>query len=169
MKMSRRARRMERHHKRKKGVIGFNLVSLMDIFTILVFFLLVNSSQVEVLQNQKSIKLPESIAERRPNETMVVMVNNDYILLRNEKIASVADVMNSNSEVIEALKTELEYQTKRLKDSGFLFDEGKNQEITIMGDREIPYRLLKKIMLTCARANYGRISLAVMKKPGEGD
>jgi len=168
MKMSRRARRMDRHHKRKKGDIGFNLVSLMDIFTILVFFLLVNSSQVEVLQNQKSIKLPESIAERRPNETMVIMVSKDDILLRNRVIASVSDVMKSNSDVIESLKTELEYQTKRLKDSGFLFDAGKNQEITIMGDREIPYSLLKKIMLTSARANYGRISLAVMKKPGTG-
>lgn len=168
MKMSRRARRMDRHHKRKKSSIGFNLVSLMDIFTILVFFLLVNSSQVEVLQNQKSIKLPESIAERRPSETMVIMVSKNDILLRNRKIANVSDVMNSDTDVIEALKTELEYQTKRLKASGFLFDEGKNQEITIMGDREIPYRLLKKIMLTSARANYGRISLAVMKKPGEG-
>lgn len=159
---------MERHHKRKKSSVGFNLVSLMDIFTILVFFLLVNSSQVEILQNQKSIKLPESIADRRPKETMVVMVNSNDILLRNRKIASVSDIINSDTDVIEPLKTELEYQTARLKESGFLFDDGKNQEITIMGDREIPYRLLKKIMLTCARSNYGRISLAVMKKPGEG-
>ncbi len=168
MKMSRKARRMERHHKRKKSVVGFNMVSLMDIFTILVFFLLVNSAQVEVLQNQKSITLPESIAERRPQETMVVMVNSKDILLRNRKIADVADIINSDTDVIEPLKKELEYQTEKLKASGFLFEEGKNQEITIMGDKEIPYRLLKKIMLTCARANYGRISLAVTRKAGEG-
>ena len=60
-----RAARMDRHHKRHKQGVSLNLVSLMDIFTILVFFLLVNSSDVEVLPNAKDVQLPESIAEHR--------------------------------------------------------------------------------------------------------
>ena len=81
MKMSRRAKRMERHHKRGRRLPGFNLIALMDIFTILVFFLLVNSSDVEVLPNTKSLKLPESVANKKPEETLVVMVNDKDILV----------------------------------------------------------------------------------------
>ena len=74
MQMSQRARRMERRNDRGKKSAGLNLVSLMDIFTILVFFLLVNSGQVETLPNAKDIKLPESIAEQKSRETVIVTV-----------------------------------------------------------------------------------------------
>ncbi len=93
MKTSRRARRMQRHHKRKKGTVAFNMVSLMDIFTILVFFLLVSSSDVEELQNNKSIRLPESTAEKKPKDTLVVMVNNEDIIIQGQKVAAVNDVI----------------------------------------------------------------------------
>ena len=69
-----RAARMERHHKRHKRSTALNLVSLMDIFTILVFFLLVNSSEVQTLPNAKDLVLPESVAEERARETVVVLV-----------------------------------------------------------------------------------------------
>ncbi|TDJ65673.1 MAG: biopolymer transporter ExbD [Proteobacteria bacterium] len=163
MKMSRRAKRMERQHKRGRRLPSFNLVALMDIFTILVFFLLVNSSDVEVLPNTKSLKLPESVANKKPEETLVVMVNNKDILVGGKKIASVQAVMASPALVIQPLKAELDYQSKR---SRVTTPEGTKakREITIMGDRNIPFELLKKVMVTCARANYTKISLAVLKK-----
>ncbi len=68
--MSRRAKRMERHHQRTKKQASLNMVSLMDIFTILVFFLLVSSSSVQDLPNAKKIKLPESVAQKMPKETV---------------------------------------------------------------------------------------------------
>jgi biopolymer transport protein TolR len=167
MKMSRRARRMDRHHKRSRSLAELNMVSLMDIFTILVFFLLVNSSDVEILPSVKAVKLPESVAEKAPKQTVVIVVNDQDILVQGRKVASVSDAFNSGSEVIAALKTELDYQKSRersVKKTGTM-----GHEITIMGDKEIPYRLLKRIMVTCVRANYDNISLAVMKKtPVEG-
>ncbi|HHC72957.1 MAG TPA: biopolymer transporter ExbD [Thiotrichales bacterium] len=164
MKMSRRARRMDRHHKRKKQMVTFSLVSLMDIFTILVFFLLVNSSDVEVLQSNRAVKLPESVAETKPRETLVVMVNDREILIQGRHIASVEEVLKSKEPLIEPLRKELEYHTRKvLQLTGQQALKG-NREITIMGDRKIPYRLLKKIMLTCARSHYGNISLAVLNK-----
>ncbi len=159
MKMSRRARRMQRHHKRKKGAIAFNMVSLMDIFTILVFFLLVSSSDVEELQNNKSIRLPDSTAEKKPKETLVIMVNNDDIIVKGRKVASTADVLNSKATTIALLKQELDYQASRAKPN----EPGKKfaGEVTIMGDRKIPYQVLKKIMVTCAGSNFTKLSLAV--------
>ncbi len=163
MKQSRRAKRMERHHKRSKGTPAFNLVSLMDIFTILVFFLLVNSGEGEVLPSAKDVKLPESISEQKPRLNIVVMVTEKDILVQGTRIALISDVKNSRGLMIAPLKVALESQNQNrlLKDAP---DKGKTPEVTIMGSKQIPYQLLKKVMATCTEAGFGKISLAVMQK-----
>ena len=162
MKMSRRAKRMEMHHKRHKGG-GFNLVSLMDIFTILVFFLLVNSSTVDQLPNSKTVKLPQSISEKKPDEMLVVLVNDTDIIIADRKVASVADVIDTEETIIPGLKEELDYQAGKAGRRLVATDEFIG-EIMIVGDKEVPYKLLKKIMVTCAQANYSQIFLAVQQK-----
>ncbi len=161
--MSRRAQRMEkRSEKGKSG--GLNLISLMDIFTILVFFLLVNSSDVEVLPNAKDIQLPESIAEEKARENVVIMVNKDYILVQGRRIADTADVLAQPGVVIPEIEEELRRQSeKRLRKE----DESakiENREVTVMGDKSLPYQLLKRVMASCTAAEYGRISLAILQK-----
>ncbi len=154
---------MERHHKRHKRGAALNLVSLMDIFTILVFFLLVNSGDVQVLPNPKDIKLPESIAEERARETVVVMVTDDELLVEGQPVARVADLLASDALVIPSLKAALEQETSRALREATKQDAA-GREVTIMGDKAIPYRLLKKVMATCTDADYGRVSLAVLQK-----
>lgn len=163
MIMSRRARRMERHHQRAKNEPALNLVSLMDIFTILVFFLLVSSGDVQQLQSTKAVKLPPSTADQKPKETVAILVNNENIFIEGRVVASVPDVMSNKNEVIAQLKQELENLAK-LSVVTDTANAEQSRQVTIMGDREIPYSLLKKIMLTCTDANYNNISLAVMKK-----
>lgn len=162
MKMSRRARRMQQHYKRKKRNVGLNMVSLMDIFTILVFFLLVNSSEVEVLPSTKSVKLPESTAEQKPKETITILVNDSDILVQGRPIVAVKKVTRTQTGPIQPLLTELGHHAKRSARLGQ--DDTKRGKITIVGDREIPYHLLKRIMLTCSQANFPDISLAVIQK-----
>lgn len=165
MKMSRRARRMERHHARNRGRVSLHLVSLMDIFTILVFFLLVHAGDGEVLPGAKTVRLPESLADKQPKQTLVVTVGDRDILVDGRRVAGVNDVM-AGGDIIDPLKTELDYQAARTP-----IVAGRApapREVTIMGDKEIPYRLLKKIMLTCVRANYENISLAVQQKQQVG-
>ncbi len=163
MKMSRRAKRMQRHHKRAKSGAAINLVSLMDIFTILVFFLLVNSSDVQNVPSTKEIKLPESTAEQRPKETLFIIVSETDMLVQGRPVASVKEVLDSTDNIIAPLQKELEYQASR---SNTPAEEEARREITILGDKRIPYRLLKKIMITCNSVNYNNISLAVSKKGG---
>lgn len=167
MKMSRRAKRMERHHARSKRSAALNMVSLMDIFTILVFFLLVSSSTVQDLPNTKEIKLPDSIAEKLPKETVVIMVSSKDIVVQGKKVADVAAVKSANLPEIYNLKKELERISKRQIVATTPDGKPLPREVTIMGDKEIPYELLKKIMFTCTRANYTNISLAVMRKTVE--
>jgi biopolymer transport protein TolR len=166
MKQSRRAKRMERHHKRNKGTPAFNLVSLMDIFTILVFFLLVNTGEGEVLPSTRNVDLPQSIAEQKPRQNVVVMLTDRDILVQGARVASIDELKAAATLRIEPLIAALEQQNKRR----ILLDaQGKQvpPEVTIMGGKDIPYQLLKKVMASCTEAGYGKISLAVLQKTAQ--
>lgn len=165
MQFMTRAARMSRHHARHKRGGALNLVSLMDIFTILVFFLLVNSSEVEELPNTRDVQLPESIAEMKARESVVVLVTDAEILVQGRAVSRVEDVLASDDLIIPALKSALVAQADRSLLAS-LGDDGV-REVTIMGDREIPYRLLKRIMATCTDAEYSQLFLAVLQKTSE--
>lgn len=158
MKKSARALRIERHHKRMAKTSKLSLVSLMDIFTILVFFLIVNSSNVEVLEADKSIKLPQSLSKTLASENLVLLVNKTHVLLQGKEIISLTVLANEEIETIESLAKELEYHKPRQAPT----DSG-TRAITIMGDQNIEYVLLKKILLTCSKSGFGDVSLAVEK------
>ncbi|MDH3778260.1 MAG: biopolymer transporter ExbD [Gammaproteobacteria bacterium] len=166
MVKSGRAKRMEKHHRRNKGSGALNLVSLMDIFTILVFFLLVNSSDVQTLPNAKDMKLPESIAERKPEETVTILIGKTEILVQGTPVANIAEVMATKGNDIPALREALLSQNDRVLRRAAK-DDVAGREVTIMGDKDISYRLLKKVMATCTDSDYGQISLAVLQKSSD--
>ena len=161
---SRRAERMERHHKRAGRNTGINLVSLMDIFTILVFFLLVNSSNGEVLPTQRSVKLPESVAEEQPHMALVVMISDTDIMIHGKVITSLEAVLSADIDAANRLKTALQ-QELAIASQQDKHGSPVKHEATIMGDRDIPYRALKQVMASCTEAGFTRISLAVLQKP----
>ncbi len=149
---------------RNTSTVDLNLVSLIDIFTILIFFLLINTGVADVLPNSKSIKLPESTAEKLPRETVVVLVSQNDIIVEGRKVAAVSDVIDAEADVIPSLKAELDVLASRQVIRAE--NEASKRAITIMGDKEIPYRLLRKVMVTCARAEFTDVSFAVQKKGG---
>lgn len=159
MKQSVRAKRMNKRLRKMKGSPTLNLVSLMDIFTILVFFLMVNSSDVEILQQNDSIKLPESVAERKPRENIMILINDQEIVVQGRKIINVDDI-SKRDETIAALSSELNHHASR---SAKVNPDETERAVTIMGNHDIPYHLLKQVMTTCADASYTDISLAVTK------
>ena len=160
-----RAKRLMRRNARQSGQSKPNLVSMMDIFTILVFFLLVNSSTIEVLPNPKSLELPDSVAEERARETVILMVTKDEILVAGKPIMSVAAAEASEAAVLRELKYELNLSPTSYTDDG----ERRltRGEINIMADKNTPYAVIKKVMATASDARFARISLAVMQKPGK--
>ncbi len=159
MKLSRRAKRMQQHHARKNDRNAtLNMVSLMDIFTILVFFLLVNATSSEVLPTPKNVTLPTASSEKLPAKNLVIAVNNHNISLQGRLIVSINSAMNNKSKTIKPLFDSL---TKLALDNK---DITGKKGITIMGDKNIPYALLKKIMLTCAGAKFTNLSFAVNQK-----
>jgi biopolymer transport protein ExbD len=162
MKLSPLQKRAERRN-RNQTMVDMNLVSLIDVFTILIFFLLSNTGGVETLPSPKAVQLPESLAQKVPSETVVVVVSGTEILVDGRKVAMVSDVLGEDGDLINGLKDELDLlQSHRQvlrKDN-----EAQSRQITIMGDKDIPYRLLRKIMYTSARANFSDVSFAVRQR-----
>lgn len=164
---------MQRHYHRMDKQGGLNLVSLMDIFTILVFFLMVNSSDVKVLQQDKTVKLPVSVAKQQAKETIVITVSGNNILVQGRTVASI-DALPAEG-IILGLKSELDYQSAKNEQSARNRQSGTNNNnqvgskpqghsVTLIADKSTPYKLLKRIMATSTEANYTHISLAVNKK-----
>lgn len=162
MLLTPRQKRTERRN-RNQSMVDMNLVSLIDVFTILIFFLLSNVGGVDTLPSTKSVQLPESVAEASPRENVVVIVSATEILVEGRTVARVDDVLSSVDDVIAPLQAELQLlQTNRQVVRAE--NEASAKRLTIMGDKEIPYRLLRKIMVTSARANFSDVSFAVRQK-----
>ncbi|MGB0955731.1 MAG: ExbD/TolR family protein [Panacagrimonas sp.] len=163
-----RSQRIERRNKRAGGTSGLNLTSMMDIFTILVFFLMVNSSTIEVLPSPKSIVLPESVSSERAEDSVVVMVTKTEVLVNGESIISAEDLKQEEKLVIPALK-------QRLNRVALLPIEGAEEgamtrgKVNVMADKQVPYHLIKKIIATAADARFAKVSLAVIYRPAGGE
>ena len=150
----------------RKTVTRMNLTSLMDGFTILVVFLLVNSASSEVLETPKQITLPDSVVEAKPRETVVIFITQEAVLVQGEAVALMADILESNEQTIDAITDRL----ATLKDNVIGISThtvAESQEITILADRTIPFSVVKKIMATCTGEGFGKISLAVIQKASQ--
>jgi biopolymer transport protein TolR len=158
--------RIKRHRKRKHGTEGgghMTLVPFIDMLMILVVFLLVHTSDVDVLPNSKNISIPESISDKKPTPSVVVMITKDDLLVDGRSVAKVSDVMAATDAVIEPLKQALQSQADTVLADAAKQDLAK-REVTILGDRHTPYSVLRKVMATCTDADYGKVSLAVIER-----
>ena len=156
-----RQRRAE-HKTRGGAAMDMNLVSLIDVFTILIFFLLSSAAGVETLVSPKAVNLPAAMAEKSPKQTVLLVVAGDDIIVDGRRVAGVKEVMAAAEDVIPALKAELDVLGTRVAVRAE--NKADQQAVTIMADKQMPYALLRKVMFTCARANFADVSFAVRRK-----
>jgi biopolymer transport protein ExbD len=153
---------MAQHHLRHKADAELNLIPLIDILSVMVAFLLVYSTEVEVIQNSKGIEIPQSIAQVSPKQSVVVMITKNDLFVQGEHIATVQEVRATQDAVVGPLRDALKRPLLVGKD--MTERDLAQREITIMADKSLPYDVLKKVMATCTDADYGKISLAVLQK-----
>ena len=163
MRTSRRTKRMGRN---RRKVTGLNLTPLMDVFTILVFFLLFHSSGGDILETPKHIKLPDSVVETKPRETVVLMVTPEVVLVQGEAVISTPELFDDRVGMVDAVTQRLEQLQKSIIGISTK-TVAESKEITLLADKTIPFKVLKKIMSTCTASGYGRISLAVIQKAAQ--
>lgn len=163
MRSSRRIKRMSRN---RLKIGKMNLTSLMDVFTILVFFLLVNSGSVELVEAPKTVTLPESSVESKPRETVVVFVTPDEVLVQGRVVAQVADILDGDSASIDSIAARLEELSDSIIGPATKAVAG-SQEVTILADKTVPFAAIKRIMSACTGEGYGHVSLAVVQKASQ--
>jgi len=164
MKRSRRIKRMSK--KRLKLSTKMNLTSLMDVFTILVFFLLVNSANTEVLETPKQITLPASVVEEKPRETIVIFISENDVTVQGESVVRTNDILQAETQNIDAIGQRLSELSENV--IGLSTQTiAQSQEVTILADREVPFAVIKRVMSTCTSRGYSKISLAVLQKAPE--
>jgi len=162
----RNTRRIKRMGRNRTKLTKMNLTSLMDVFTILVFFLLVNSGSVEIMEAPKDVKLPEAQIESKPRETVVIFVSPEEIRVQGDLVASVADILDGKTEQLANITDRLAV----LKDSIIGTSTqtvAATQEVTILADKSVPFTVIKQIMSTCTDEGYENVSLAVIQKPSQ--
>jgi biopolymer transport protein TolR len=156
-------RNLRRHRKHRAGASHFALVPFIDMMTILVVFLLAHTADVDILPNSKNISIPQSLSDRKPDAAVVVMVTKETVYVDGNPVGTIAEVVANPSPIFQPLKAALMAQNDRILASAQKTDISK-REVTIMGDKDIPYSVLKRIMLTCSDAEYGKVSFAVVER-----
>jgi biopolymer transport protein TolR len=155
--------RIKRHRQRRHGANHFALIPFIDMMTILVVFLLAHTAEVDILPNTKNISIPQSLSDRKPSAAVVVMITKDSVYVDGQLVGSLNEVVANQGPFFAPLKAALLAQNARSLNSAQKTDISK-REVTIMGDKSIPYSVLKKIMLTCSEAEYGKVSFAVVER-----
>ena len=160
MRNSRRLKRMSRN---RGKITKMNLTSLMDVFTILVFFLLVNSGSVEILDAPKEVKLPESQVETKPRETVIIFVSPEEILVQGQPAGLVEDVLAGDRAPLDNVKYRLMQLSENVIGTSTKV-VAATKEVTILADKSVPFTVVRQIMSTCTGAGYEKVSLAVVQK-----
>jgi len=163
MRNSRRIKRMSRN---RVKITKINLTSLMDVFTILVFFLLVNSGSVEIMEAPKNVVLPESRIEQKPRETVVIFVSADEVLVQGQAVAQVADILDGGTANYDPITSRLAQLRDNIVGPSTLAVAG-SQEVTILADKSVPFIVIRKIMSICTGEGYENVSLAVIQKASQ--
>ena len=151
--------------RRKHEDAELNLIPMIDIMSVMVAFLLIYSTEVEVVQNAKGVEVPISTAEAKPAETVVVTITQDMLLVQGEVIARMDEIRDPNTALIEPLR---EYLSRPLtgKDGAAQQAALAHREITVLADKSLPYEVIRKVMTTCTAAAYDKLSLAVLEQGG---
>lgn len=164
MRNTRRVRRMTKAN--RQSDVRLNLTSLMDVFTILVLYLLVNQSAVQVIEPPKEIKLPDSVVEAKPRQTVIVMVNDEQVLIQGKPVLALSELIGSKEMALAPIRDELLKLKKNVIGVNTRTIATTN-EVTIMAHRTVPFKALKTLMSSCTSAGYNKISLAVIQKASQ--
>lgn len=166
MRESRRLKRMERNN--KNHYVRLNLIPMLDVLSVLVFFLLFHSFNGDMPEQR--LALPQSVVETKPRGTVAVSVTPEAILVQGEPVIGTPALYNDRVGTIPEITDRLaEIQRSMENEAGTkALAENETREITLLADKNIPFNVLKKVMTSCTASGYGKISLAVIQKSTHG-
>jgi len=156
---------------RKKENGNLNITSMMDMFTIILVFLLKSySADGSILTNADNLVLPNSASKKKPAEVnLQLAVTQDMILLDNVAVVPTEDARNIPADEADPIITKLEERLKAclaqeeemVRLGALNAVQGK---IIVQVDKNIDFDVLFKIMNTCGKNGYNNMNFAVMER-----
>ncbi|MFQ5636614.1 MAG: ExbD/TolR family protein [bacterium] len=145
-----------------------NLTSMMDMFTIILVFLLKTyAAQGQLIQPSESLTLPKSNIKTLLETGLDIVVSKDMILVNHKSIIDMESVRKQKGYIIKPLSDELSFHAKEAKNMEEQFGVPFSGKVTIQGDKSIEYKDLVKVMATCGASEYPNMRLVVYQKGRE--
>jgi biopolymer transport protein ExbD len=168
MRESRRLKRMERNNRNQNQYVKLNLIPMLDVLSVLVFFLLFHSFNGDMPEQR--LALPQSVVETKPRGTVAISVTPEVVLVQGEAVCRTPDLYDDRvGNVLQVTERLAQIQSSMVDETGNkAAPEAETREITLLADKTIPFKVLKKIMTSCTASGYGKISLAVIQKASHG-
>ena len=162
MRQSRRLKRMERYN--KNHFVRLNLIPMLDVLSVLVFFLLFNSFNGDMPEQR--LALPQSIVETKPRGTVAISVTPEAVLIQGEPVIATPALYDDRVGTVREVTDRLAQIQRSMENEAGTRPHPENEirEITLLADKTIPFNVLKKVMTSCTASGYGKISLAVIQK-----
>ena len=157
-----------RRRKRGEGTVRLNITSMIDMFTLMVVFLLKNySAQGQLVTPATNLLLPTSSVEKNAGEALSVKISQTSIMVENGIVID-ADayraIVTQKDFMIQPLYDVLKKYADEARKSAALFKTEFSGKISIQGDVAIPYNVLTRVMYTCGQAGYPTMNLVVYRK-----
>ena len=155
---------------KKQGYASLMLTSLVDMFTIIVIFLLMNfSANGEVLYMSKDIKLPDAYHGAQLERAPVISVSGDSVTFDGKLLLSTADLEKGDvlnvPELEDALRDEKRrYEQIHANDPDHPF----KGLVNVQADRRIAFKVIKRVMFACNQSGFGNINFAALSREGAG-
>lgn len=157
----------KKHRRRQPREMTLQITSMVDVFTILLVFLLKSySTEGHLVHIAEAIRLPSSTAQEAIQPAAAVAFNGQSLFLDGQLlIPDVGPYVASPEPLIEPLYQALTALAARSKEVAAVNPAVVfTGEVVLQGDREIPFRLLKKVIYTAGQAEYVNQTLAVFRE-----
>ena len=150
------------------------LTSMIDLFTIILIFLLKSYSAVELnVTPSKFLSLPSSISTKMPTDAVMITVARNAIVLEGRPVVGIDENFNirgleSDEVIIPNLFVELKKRYDRLAKRAELYKREPPDKVMIQADKEVPYKLLLRVLKTAGDVGFSKIIFLTYQKEGSG-
>jgi len=152
-------------HNTNPGKVKLNLTSMMDMFTIILVFLLKTySTEGMLIQPSEYLTLPKSNIENSPEVALDLVVSKEWVMVNHEPVVKTEQIASSAEYIIHTLREKLSIYAREAKRMEEMYGTKFSGKVTIQGDKTIPYNILVKVMATCGNSGYPNMRLVVYRQ-----
>lgn len=160
------------HGKKRASNSDLLLTPLIDMFVILVVFLIMNfSANGQLVSISKDIQLPKAASVAELERAPIIQISAQTIAIEGFKVGDSEDILKDPDLRVPALTDKLTEMRKvdEMMHPGQAFKGA----IIVNCDKDIDFKLVRKVMMASAEAGYSAFNYAVLSAakaaPAEGE